>query len=93
MQFGLGSLVIFANCTFLTLYTTSCHSFRHLIGGNVNSYSEEPFGMLRHKVWGLVSKLNTSHMAFAWISLFGVSLCDLYIRSLASGAITDIRFF
>ena len=92
LHLGLGSLVILANCTFLTLYTISCHSFRHLIGGSVNSYSEEPFGMLRHKVWGLVSKLNMSHMSFAWISLFGVSLCDLYIRSVASGAITDIRF-
>jgi hypothetical protein len=49
--------------------------------------------MLRFKLWNLVSKLNMSHMAFAWVSLFGVSLCDLYIRSVASGAITDIRFF
>ena len=85
--------MIFANCTFLTLYTTSCHSFRHLIGGGVNSYSESPLGMLRFKLWNLVSKLNMSHMAFAWVSLFGVSLCDLYIRSVASNAITDIRFF
>ena len=92
-HFGLGSLVILANCTFLTLYTTSCHSFRHLIGGGVNSYSEAPLGMLRHKVWAVVSKLNTSHMAFAWVSLFGVALCDFYIRSVAAGAITDIRFF
>jgi hypothetical protein len=92
-HFGLGCLVIFANCTFLSLYTMSCHSFRHLVGGNVNSYSEAPFGMLRHKLWTLVSKLNVGHMSFAWISLFGVALCDLYIRSVASGAITDIRFF
>jgi hypothetical protein len=92
-HFGLGSLVIFANCTFLSLYTMSCHSFRHLVGGNVNSYSEAPFGKLRHKLWAAVSKLNVSHMSFAWVSLFGVALCDLYIRSVASGAITDIRFF
>ena len=93
VHFGLGCLVIFANCTFLSLYTMSCHSFRHLIGGNVNSYSEAPFGMLRHKIWNLVSKLNTGHMSFAWVSLFGVALCDFYIRSVASGAITDIKFF
>ncbi len=30
---GLGSLVITACVVFLGLYTTSCHSFRHLIGG------------------------------------------------------------
>jgi hypothetical protein len=92
MHFGVGSLVIFANCTFLSLYTISCHSFRHLVGGNVNSYSEAPLGMLRHKLWGIISKLNVSHMSFAWVSLFGVALCDFYIRSVASGAITDIRF-
>ncbi len=92
-KFGMGggSLVIFLNCTFLTLYTFSCHSFRHLVGGSVNSFSEAPFGMLRHKLWSRVSQLNTNHMAFAWISLFGVVLCDVYIRSLAVGLIQDVR--
>jgi hypothetical protein len=88
---GVGSLVILANVTFLTLYTTSCHSFRHLVGGSVNSYSEAPLGMLRHRIWNRVSKLNVNHMTFAWISLFGIILCDLYIRQVASGAITDLR--
>jgi hypothetical protein len=88
---GVGSLVIMANCTFLTLYTFSCHSFRHLVGGSVNSYSEAPFGMLRFRLWSWVSKLNINHMAFAWVSLFGVALCDFYIRSVAAGAITDIK--
>ncbi len=88
---GVGSIVIFLNCTFLSLYTFSCHSFRHLVGGSVNSYSESPFGMLRHRIWKWVSSLNINHMAFAWISLFGVSLCDVYIRSVATGAITDLR--
>jgi hypothetical protein len=90
---GAGSLVILANCTFLSLYTFSCHSFRHLVGGVVDSYSESPFGMLRHRLWSWVSRLNINHMAFAWISLFGVVLCDVYIRSLAVGAIHDVRFF
>jgi hypothetical protein len=79
--------------SFLTLYTFSCHSFRHLVGGSVNSYSEAPLGMLRHRLWTRVSKLNINHMAFAWISLFGIILCDLYIRQVASGAFLDIRFF
>jgi len=59
----------------------------------VNSYSEAPFGMLRHKLWTWVSKLNINHMGFAWVSLFGIILCDFYIRQVASGAIQDIRFF
>jgi hypothetical protein len=32
-------------------------------------------------------------MLFAWISLFGVGLTDLYIRMVASGAIQDVRLF
>jgi hypothetical protein len=91
--FGGGSLVILLNCTFLTLYTTSCHSFRHLVGGSIDSYSTAPFGMLRHRMWKAVSTLNVNHMAYAWISLFGVIACDLYIRSLATGAIHDFRLF
>jgi len=88
---GGGSLMILLNCTFLSLYTFSCHSFRHLVGGGVNSYSEAPFGALRHRLWSWVSGLNINHMAFAWISLFGVALTDLYIRQVASGAIQDFR--
>jgi len=93
VHFGLGSLVMLVNVTLLSGYTFGCHSFRHLIGGGVNSYSEAPLGKLRHALWNLVSKLNKNHMAFAWTSLFGVALTDLYIRMVASGAITDFRFF
>jgi hypothetical protein len=90
-HFGVGSLAIGLNALFLSLYTFSCHSFRHFVGGGINSYSEAPLGMLRHKIWSVVSKLNINHMAFAWISLFGVALCDLYIRMVATHAITDLR--
>jgi hypothetical protein len=90
---GLGSIVLLMNCTFLSLYTFSCHSFRHFVGGSIDSYSEAPLGMLRHRIWQGVSKLNINHMAFAWISLFGVIVCDAYIRSVATGAINDLRFF
>jgi len=90
---GVGSLVLLGNVTFLSLYTFSCHSFRHLVGGSIDSYSETPLGMLRHRIWGWVSKLNLNHMAFAWISLLGVMFCDFYVRMVAAGAITDIRLF
>jgi hypothetical protein len=90
---GLGSLVLLTNCTLLSGYTFGCHSFRHLVGGSVDSYSEAPFGKLRHSLWNLSTKLNENHMLFAWTSLFGVALTDLYIRMVASGAIHDIRFF
>jgi hypothetical protein len=90
---GVGALVMVANCTLLTCYTFGCHSFRHLIGGGVNSYSTNPMGPVRHRLWKLVTVLNERHMAFAWGSLFSVALTDLYIRCVATGAITDARFF
>ncbi len=88
---GLGTVVMVANCTLLSLYTFGCHSFRHLIGGGVDSFSTAPLGKLRHFIWTNVSKLNGNHQLFAWMSLFGVALTDVYIRCIASGAFADVR--
>jgi len=90
---GVGSLVLLANCTFLSAYTFSCHSWRHLVGGGVNSFSTAPFGKLRYRLWSGVTVLNRNHMLFAWVSLFGVALTDVYIREVAVGAIRDFRIF
>jgi len=90
---GLGTLVLFTNCVLLTGYTCGCHSFRHLIGGGVNSYSKASLGGLRFRLWKLVTVLNERHQPLAWASLFGVALTDVYIRMVASGAITDPRLF
>jgi hypothetical protein len=48
---------------------------------------------MRYRAWTLVSRLNANHARYAWISLFGVALADLYVRSVAVGAISDLRFF
>ena len=88
--FGLGNIILVVNVIALWAYTASCHSCRSLIGGRLNHFSKHP---IRYKFWVLVSKLNGSHMKYAWVSLFGVALTDLYVRMLATGAITDPRFF
>jgi hypothetical protein len=44
-------------------------------------------------MWTQVSRLNAKHMQLAWVSLTWVLLTDLYIRLVASGVITDPRFF
>jgi hypothetical protein len=44
-------------------------------------------------MWTGVSRLNAHHAKFAWVSLFGVALADLYVRSVASGAIDNLYFF
>ena len=87
---SVGTLVLFANATFLWLYSLSCHSCRHAIGGKLKHFSKHP---LRYKSWTIVSKLNVHHPKFAWVSLIGVALCDLYVRSVATGAITNFYFF
>ncbi|MDX6256374.1 MAG: hypothetical protein QOJ11_2708 [Frankiales bacterium] len=87
---GLGTLVLLANATLLWLYTLSCHSCRHLIGGRINHFSKHP---VRYKAWTFVSRLNAHHMRYAWLSLVGVAAADFYVRLIATGAFHDPRFF
>jgi hypothetical protein len=87
---GLGALILIVNAGLLWLYSLSCHACRHITGGRLKHFSKHP---VRYKAWTLVSRLNARHMEFAWISLGWVCLADLYIRLVASGALTDPRFF
>ncbi len=87
---GLGTLVLLVNAVLLFLYSVSCHSCRHVVGGRLNAFSRHP---LRYRAWTLVSRLNGRHMQYAWASLAGVALADLYVLLLATGTITDPRFF
>ena len=59
----------------------------------MNSYSTATAGGLRFGLWKGVTALNERHQLLAWMSLFSVALTDLYIRSVATGAITDLRIF
>jgi hypothetical protein len=88
---GIGSLVLLANIILLSLYTFSCHSLRHLVGGNVDCFSCAVLGGPRQAAWRGTSFLNEHHMLFAWLSLFSVGLSDLYVRLLATGEISDLR--
>jgi hypothetical protein len=87
---GLGTLMLMANAVLLTLYTVSCHSCRHIIGGRLKHFSRHP---IRFRAWGVVSRLNRWHMQLAWTSLVVVALADLYVRFVASGTFHDPRFF
>ena len=87
---SVGTLVLLANATFLWLYSASCHTCRHTIGGRLRHFSKHP---IRYKAWSIVSRLNHYHPNFAWVSLIGVAFADFYVRQVASGAITDWYFF
>jgi hypothetical protein len=88
--FGLGSLIMLANVILIWGYTLGCHSCRHITGGRLKHFSKHP---VRYWFWTKVSWLNARHMQFAWASLGTLLLSDLYIMLVASGAISDLRFF
>ena len=90
---GVGTLVLLTNTSALTLYSLSCHSFRHLIGGDLDCFSCSAVARGRHTAWQWASLLNARHMPFAWLSFCTVCGADLYVRLVASGAITDLRLF
>lgn len=86
---GLGTIVLAANVFFLGGYTFSCHSLRHVVGGDCDEISKYP---LRKRAYNCVSCLNERHQVFAWISLFVVGFSDFYVRMLSMGVWSDIRF-
>jgi hypothetical protein len=88
---GIGSLAILASTGTLTLYTTSCHSWRHIVGGKLDCFSCSASSRARHGIWQRVTLLNEGHQLYAWVSLFAVTFADLYIRLLSMGVIHDVR--
>lgn len=85
---GVGTIVLVINAFLLSMYSLTCHSFRHLVGGKLDVFSKCP---TRFRIWGKISVWNEHHMSWAWVSLFSVALADLYVFLLAKGVITDIR--
>ena len=87
---GLGTLVLVVNAGLLWAYSLSCHSCRHIVGGKLRTFSTHP---VRYRFWQWVSALNARHMQLAWASLLFVAFTDLYVALVASGSLTDPRFF
>ncbi|HUG05031.1 MAG TPA: succinate dehydrogenase [Candidatus Limnocylindria bacterium] len=86
---GVGSLIMLANVVLLSGYTFGCHAARYLVGGYLDSFHG---ASLRFRLWSFANRLNAHHSRYAWFSLFGVMLTDLYIRLAAMGVITDLRW-
>jgi hypothetical protein len=87
---GLGSIILTANVIFLSCYTFSCHSLRHLIGGKCDIISDKP---LQCAAYNACSSMNKKHMLFAWCSLFVVGFSDIYVRLCSMGIWSDFRLF
>ena len=86
---GLGSIVISVNAFLLMMYTFSCHSFRHFVGGGLDCFSCSAWTRARKRVWDRVSAWNENHRLWAWSSLVWIAVTDVYIRLVANGNITD----
>ena len=86
--FGLGNVILLGNVIMLWVYTLSCHSCRHVTGGRLKHFSKHP---VRYWVWTQVSRLNTRHKMYAWITLGTLMLTDAYVALVASGTIHDLR--
>lgn len=85
-----GTIVLSVNAVLLWAYSLSCHACRHLCGGQTKSFKAHP---IRYRFWKLLTPLNAKHMNLAWTSLIFVALTDVYVRLVASGAISDYKLF
>jgi hypothetical protein len=85
---GVGTLVLAANVVLLGCYTLGCHSMRHIVGGYLDRLAGRP---IRKAAYDCSSCLNRWHMKWAWMSLFGVALTDLYVRLCSMGVLIDWR--
>ena len=87
---GVGTVIFLTNATLLALYSFSCHSCRHIVGGQLRHFSKHP---IRYRAWKAVSALNARHAEIAWVSLVFVAFTDFYVWMVASGTISDLTFF
>jgi hypothetical protein len=88
---GVGSILLVVNAFLLMMYTFSCHSLRHLVGGGLNCFSCSKWKRSRYQAWEYVTRWNERHRMWAWISLIVIVATDLYIRLVANGHITDLN--
>ena len=86
---GLGSILLVVNAFCLMMYSFSCHSLRHFVGGGLNCFSCSKWTQARKSVWDRVTQFNTRHRFWAWTSLLVIVGTDIYIRLVANQFITD----
>jgi len=87
---GVGSSVLLVATVLLSLYSLSCHSCRYYCGGCLDSFHGK---QARSWLWRVTTRLNEKHTQFAWVSLFGVALADLYVMLVAAHVVADLGFF
>ena len=88
---GIGTIILLLNPIFLAGYVFGCHAFRHLAGGHDNCFiCPQGKEKIQYKIWQGVSKLNSRHMFWAWISMIWVAFTDIYVRMVSKGYWIDL---
>ena len=85
---SVGTFVLAAESFLLTMYVTSCHAFRHLVGGGNKRWSLG-FEKIQGNIFRFVSKANVHHGFWFWTSLGMVFLGDLFVWAVAEGILSD----
>ena len=88
---SIGGIIILINAIAVTIYTFSCHSIRHLVGGRMDCFSCTTAHKSGGKVFRFQSIFNRHHEALAWTSLAMFVFVDLYIRAVAAGIIPNLH--
>jgi hypothetical protein len=85
-----GTIVLATESFLLTMYVTSCHAFRHLVGGMLDRWDGGVAGV-RGRLHSFVTKpwINRSHGFWFWTSLGFVFIGDLFVMSVANGTIPE----
>ena len=74
---GLGSMLLVVNAFLLMMYTFSCHSFRHCVGGGLDCFSCTAWTRTRKRLWDRDLGLECiSHRLWAWSSLVWIVFTD-----------------
>ncbi len=81
----IASLILLTNAIIVTVYTFSCHAFRHLTAGGIDCYSCKLNGPSIKSYFNIQSYFNSHHEQIAWASLLMFVLVDLYLRALSVG--------
>jgi hypothetical protein len=87
---SLGTIILTVNAVAVTVYTFSCHSVRHLIGGYRDCVNCPANLGRKNSLYRFQSRLNAHHEAIAWSSLIMFVFVDLFIRGMIAGIIPNI---
>ena len=93
IRIGFSSILLFVDLAVLSGYTFGCHSYRHLLGGQIDCFSSCPLNEVRSHAWKRQSILNASHAELAWASMYLIGFVDLYITLASRGIIPDFVFY